>query len=176
MALPSAVSVGSLAFVIAAGVGLVAISAGATKQEPAANPATTPALTPGPTSTPPSPRQSTPVAPAQTLHERKDPPPDKRRNPPPAQPDAVPKVLVEVYNNSGVTGLAAQQAAALQSAGWSVAATDNWYGEIPANTVYYPPQLQEEAVQLAKVLGVQRLMPAVAPMQFDRLTVIFVSA
>ncbi len=107
--------------------------------------------------------------------QRKDPP-HNRKDPPPAQPDAVPKVLVEVYNNSGISGLAAQEAAVLQSAGWSVAATDNWYGNIPANTVYYPPQLQDEAVQLAKVLGVQRLMPAVAPMQFDRLTVILTTA
>lgn len=168
MALPSAVSLGSLAVIVAAGVGLVAISAGATKEEPAAGPPTSASPTASATSAVPSARPTTPVAPAQTLH--------KRKQSPPAQPDAVPKVLVEVYNNSGISGLAAQKAAALQSAGWIVAATDNWYGNIPANTVYYPPQLHDEAVQLAKVLGVERLMPAVAPMQFDRLTVIFTSS
>jgi hypothetical protein len=84
-------------------------------------------------------------------------------------------VLVEVYNNSGIGGLAAEKAALLEGAGWNVAATDNWYGNIPANTVYYPPHLRAAALRLAKTLGVQRLQPAVAPMQFDRLTVIYTS-
>jgi LytR cell envelope-related transcriptional attenuator len=90
-----------------------------------------------------------------------------------AHPDRTPQVLVEVYNNSGVTGLAAKRARLLEGAGWKVAATDNWYGDIPANTVYYPPRLHADARRLAKVLGILRLRPAVAPMQFDRLTVIF---
>ncbi len=222
--MPSAVTVGSLAFVIAAGVGLVAMTASASKEGSASAPpvpasahstaasptrtSTTTTLTaptrattltaptkttttptapartttptaPARTTTPPAPTRTTttpveptntttPVEPTQTQHKREDTKP--------TQPDAVPSVFVEVYNNSGITGLAAQQAAALQGAGWNVAATDNWYGNIPANTVYYPPQLHEEAVQLAEVLGVPRLIPAVAPMQFDRLTVIFVSA
>ena len=87
----------------------------------------------------------------------------------------MPDVLVAVYNNTGITGLAAQKAAVLEGAGWKVAATDNWYGSIPADTVYYPPQLHGAAVKLAKVLHITRLRPAVAPMQFDRLTVILSS-
>lgn len=87
----------------------------------------------------------------------------------------MPPVLVEVFNNSGVTGLAAAKAALLQGAGWNVAATDNWYGNIPANTVYYPAKLEADARKLAKTLHVTRLRPAVSPMRFDRLTVIFTS-
>jgi hypothetical protein len=91
------------------------------------------------------------------------------------RPDPVPKVFVEVYNNSGVTGLAADKAKILERAGWNVAATDNWYGNIPDNTVYYPAALHRQANRLAKVLQITRLRPAVSPMQFDRLTVIFTS-
>lgn len=170
MAMPSAVTVGSLGFVVAAGVGLVAISASASPDESATPPGTassTNAVQP-PVDRPTTAGLGSPTAPAQTRH--------KRKNIGHAKPDAVPKVLVEVYNNSGIPGLAAQKAAVLQGAGWNVAATDNWYGDIPANTVYYPPQLHDAAEKLAKVLGVQRLMPAVEPMQFDRLTVVFTAS
>ncbi len=85
----------------------------------------------------------------------------------------MPSVLVEVYNNSGISGLAAAKAAVLQDAGWNVAGTDNWYGNIAANTVYYPEELKVQAVKLAEELDISRLRPAISPMQFDRLTVIF---
>ena len=84
----------------------------------------------------------------------------------------MPDVLIEIYNNNGITGRAEQAAAILQGAGWNVSATDNWYGNIPADTVYYPPALHDDAVKLAKVLHIARLHAAVAPMKFDRLTVI----
>lgn len=161
MAVPSLVTVGSLALVVAAGAGLVNPAADAVRAAidgppqhsgRAENPANRAAA--GAVST----------APTRTLHPRA-----QRRS----HPDATPPVLVEVFNNSGITGLAAQRAAGLQAAGWNVAATGNWYGTIPANTVYYPPQLLPQARRLAHALGIQRLQPAVAPMQFDRLTVIF---
>ena len=81
---------------------------------------------------------------------------------------------VEVYNNSGISGLAGDTAATLQDSGWRVVATDNWYGEIPGSTVYYPSQLEAQAKLLARDVGISRLHPAVAPMSFDRLTVILV--
>jgi len=91
----------------------------------------------------------------------------------PAQPgDQDRDAYVEVYNNSALKDLAATTAAALQDAGWQVVGTDNWYGNIPSNTVYYPPKLKAQASQLAKDVGISRTHPAVAPMRFDRLTVI----
>lgn len=152
MALPSAVTLGSLAFVLAAGVGYVALSAASA--DPAA-----------PRAQVASPPVAAPVKPISV--------PDHSATTHPApKVDAVPDVLVVVFNNTGVSGLAEEKAAVLQGAGWSVAATDNWYGSIPADTVYYPPALHAAAVKLAKVLHISRLHTAVAPMPFDRLTVI----
>jgi hypothetical protein len=79
---------------------------------------------------------------------------------------------VEVYNNSGISGLAGRTSARASGAGWQVVGSDNWYGTIPASTVYYPARLQAEAKLLAKDLGIGRVKPAIAPMRFDRLTVI----
>lgn len=82
------------------------------------------------------------------------------------------KVYVEVYNNSGISGLAGSTAQQAQSAGWQVVGSDNWYGTIPSSTVYYPERLQRAAKLLAKDLGIRRVVPAVDPMRLDRLTVI----
>jgi LytR cell envelope-related transcriptional attenuator len=85
------------------------------------------------------------------------------------------KVYVEVYNNSGITGLAGSTAARASDAGWQVVGSDNWYGTIPASTVYYPQRLQAAAKVLALDLGIGRVMPAIEPMDLDRLTVILTS-
>lgn len=82
------------------------------------------------------------------------------------------KVYVEVYNNSGITGLAGRVGDRAGGIGWKVVGTDNWYGTIPATTVYYPPRLKSAARQLALDLGIKRTAPAVDPMRHDRLTVI----
>jgi hypothetical protein len=79
---------------------------------------------------------------------------------------------VVVFNNSGISGLAARAAEGLAGAGWNVVGSDNWYGTIPASTVYYPESFKPEAELLAKDLQIERLKPAVDPMQGDRLTVI----
>ena len=167
MALPSSVILASAGFVVAASAGLVVMASSA-----AAESTDTPA-------------GSSVVSQAVAVAgERKVRPPVQeprvagepaRGGSPGRRHDAVPKVFVEVYNNSGVSGLAATKARVLEGAGWNVAATDNWYGDIPATTVYYPPKLEAEAKRLAKLLDVTRLRPAVSPMRFDRLTVIFTS-
>lgn len=155
MALPSVVTLASMAFVVAAAAGYVVISTDGDDAVPASHdvvqhkPAVNAPTTSAPTHSPQN-------------HQPK--------------PDVVPNVLVVVFNNTSVTGLADQKAAVLRDAGWSVAATDNWYGNIPEDTVYYPPQLKAEAATLAKVLDITRLHPAVAPMQFDRLTVIIATS
>ena len=81
-------------------------------------------------------------------------------------------VYVEVYNNSGISGLAGSTSRRASGAGWNVVGSDNWYGTIPASTVYYPQRLHTAAKLLARDLGIERLRPAIAPMRFDRLTVI----
>ena len=82
------------------------------------------------------------------------------------------KVYVVVFNNSNVTGLAGQVAAKATQIGWQVVGSDNWYGTIPASTVYYPQRLEKAGKLLALDLGIQRTAPAVDPMRLDRLTVI----
>jgi len=81
-------------------------------------------------------------------------------------------VYVSVFNNSNITGLAAQTAERIGAVGWQVVGSDNWYGTIPATTVYYPQQLQRAAKTLALDLGIQRTAPAVDPMRRDRLPLI----
>ncbi|WP_151084368.1 LytR C-terminal domain-containing protein [Nocardioides cynanchi] len=82
------------------------------------------------------------------------------------------KVVVEVFNNSSISGLAGRVAGQVAHAGWQVVGSDNWYGTIPASTVYYPPRLKAAGHLLALDLGIRRTMPAVTPMRLDRLTVI----
>ena len=82
------------------------------------------------------------------------------------------KVFVEVYNNSGITGLASTVSEQVTGAGWQVVGTDNWYGTIPTNTVYFPPRLERAAKQLALDLGIDRTAAADGAMKLDRLTVI----
>ena len=99
--------------------------------------------------------------------------PPKPRHTEPAKPTVDrSKVVVEVFNNSGITGLAGTVAGRATNAGWQVVGSDNWYGTIPASTVYFPPKLAAAAHLLALDLGVHRVIPAVAPMRLDRLTVI----
>ena len=81
-------------------------------------------------------------------------------------------VYVSVFNNSNISGLAASTAARIGAVGWQVVGSDNWYGTIPATTIYYPARLEAAAKLLSKDLGVPRVMPAVDPMSRDRLTVI----
>jgi hypothetical protein len=63
-------------------------------------------------------------------------------------------------------------AAQASQIGWQVVGSDNWYGTIPASTVYYPQRLERAGKLLALDLGIQRTAPAVDPMRLDRLTVI----
>lgn len=101
------------------------------------------------------------------------PTPTATVKPKPLPPKVVPaETYVEVYNNSGISGLAGQVAGKAQGAGWNVVGSDNWYGTIEASTVYYPADLEPAAKQLARDLGIGRTKPAIAPMRLDRLTVI----
>jgi hypothetical protein len=82
------------------------------------------------------------------------------------------EVYVEVFNSSGIKGLAASTAQKATTVGWSVVGEDNWYGVIPTTTVYFPPRLKAAGKQLALDLGIKRTAPAVGEMKRDRLTII----
>ena len=93
--------------------------------------------------------------------------------PKPAKPEVDrSKVYVVVFNNSNESGLAGRVSADASRIGWQVVGSDNWYGTIPASTVYYPKRLARAGKLLALDLGIQRTAPAVDPMRPDRLTVI----
>ena len=113
------------------------------------------------------PAATTEPAPKQKLPTKK-PEPIRKRKPPVERS----KVYVEVYNNSGITGLAGRVAGQAAAAGWQVVGSDNWYGTIPGSTVYYPQRLKAAAKVLALDLGIRRVVPAIDPMRLDRLTVI----
>ncbi|WP_246210569.1 LytR C-terminal domain-containing protein [Nocardioides piscis] len=116
---------------------------------------TTAASTPSPTPT----TAAAPLAPTRTAK----PKPVVKRG----------EVYVEVFNNTGIKGLAASTAAKATQVGWQVVGEDNWVGVIPTSTVYYPERLKAAGKQLALDLGIDRTAPAVPPaMDMDRLTVI----
>jgi len=148
---PSPVVMLSIIAVVMAGIAFVATRS----DEPTERKVTTVAQDPGSTEETPG---STPTT-EKTKKPRK--PPIKRG-----------ETYVIVFNNSGITGLAGRVAGEASDAGWNVVGSDNWYGTIPANTVYYPKALKAEAEQLALDLGIPRTARAVDPMQLDRLTVI----
>lgn len=91
---------------------------------------------------------------------------------PTAKPVIRKKVLVEIFNNSRVHGLAATVAQQASTVGWNVVGADNWYGSVPASTVYFPAKLKAAGKQLALDLGIKRTARASDPMKMDRLTVI----
>ncbi len=82
------------------------------------------------------------------------------------------RIYVEVFNNTGIQGLAGRAAERAIGAGWQVVGSDNWVGTVPASTVYFPKRLKPAAHALALDLGIKRVQPAVGSMQLDRLTVV----
>lgn len=115
-----------------------------------------------------SPQKPTPTAAAPTT--TVSPTPTRTPRPKPAVRRG--QVYVEVYNNSNIKGLAGKTGGRAQNVGWNVVGTDNWYGTVDTSTVYYGPRLKAAGALLAKDLGITKVKPAVAPMRFDRLTVI----
>ncbi|GAA3668977.1 hypothetical protein GCM10022237_31100 [Nocardioides ginsengisoli] len=93
-------------------------------------------------------------------------PSDGTSDRPSAEAKPTPKPVVRadhavvVFNNTRITGLASRVADRVKQAGWRVAAADNWYGTVPATTVYFPKGKKAVAEQLALDLGVARVLPA----------------
>ena len=88
-----------------------------------------------------------------------------------AQP--VPQIPVYVFNQTTITGLAAETATSFESAGWNVVGVDNWIGRVPSDTVYFYPGDRAAAERLSKDFPeFSRVWPASAPMPAGALTVI----
>lgn len=85
----------------------------------------------------------------------------------------VPQLPVYVFNQTTISGLAAQTASELSAGGWNVAGYDNWRGSVPEDTVYYYPGRRNAAVRLARQFPyIGRVWPATSPMPGGALTVI----
>jgi hypothetical protein len=157
---PSPVVMLSILAIAMAGIAYVATRS----PEPTERQVTTVAREAAPTPTPtPSPtlRPST-AKPLEREKPKKPPKPEFNRA----------TTYVEVYNNSGITGLAGQYAGTAASIGWQVVGSDNWYGTVPTSTVYFPSRLEDAARALALDLGIGRVSPSIDPMRLDRLTVV----
>lgn len=116
---------------------------------------------------------SQPSVPEQTMPTAKPEKIEKKKPKPKPDPVERGKVYVEVYNNSGITGLAGRYADRAAGIGWRVVGEDNWYGNVPASTVYFPAKLERAGRQLALDLGIGRVKVAIdGAMKADRLTVI----
>jgi hypothetical protein len=89
----------------------------------------------------------------------------------------VPQIPVYVFNQTTVTGLAAETAADLEADGWNVVGVDNWIGTVPQDTVYFYPGDRAAADRLSHDFpGISRVWPASAPMPQGALTVILADA
>lgn len=95
--------------------------------------------------------------------------PDKK---PEKKPVKRGQVFVEVFNNTGIQGLAAGVAEQVTTIGWKVVGTDNWLGTVETTTVYYPKRLKEAGKLLALDLGIDKTALAVGAMKGDRLTLV----
>ena len=177
--MPSIVALASVAVIVVA---MVAFFAGGSGEEPAPEPQAqnaprsaeeaTPAAEPAGKKADRNAGNAERKAKKREADRRKDRRHRPRTEPRDAPDPEAPDVYVEVYNNTTISGLAASTAAQLQDGGWQVVGVDNWRGDIPSSTVYYPAGMEDEADQLADTLGFSRVRGAVAPMKFDRLTVI----
>ena len=96
----------------------------------------------------------------------------KKRPKPKPKPVERSEVYAEVYNNSNITGLAGTTRRAMSGLGWQVVTTDNWYGTIPASTVYYPARLERCGRAARTTSASSGCSPPIAPMSLDRLTVV----
>ncbi|RLV55040.1 LytR family transcriptional regulator [Aeromicrobium phragmitis] len=95
------------------------------------------------------------------------------------QPETAPVARtlgVMVLNATRITGLAAQTSGTVSNAGWTVVGSGNARGSYPGDTIYYPAGGYEQAQLLAADLGIGRLMPNLADMPSNRLTVVLTSA
>lgn len=83
------------------------------------------------------------------------------------------RASVIVLNQTGVAGLAARVKERLEAGGWTVTGIDDFRGNVPATTVYYPRGLQAAARALmAQFPEIGRIRPAFSGISTTQLTVI----
>jgi hypothetical protein len=87
----------------------------------------------------------------------------------------VPQIPVYVFNQTSISGLAAETASSLEASGWNIAGVDNWIGTVPEDTVYFYPGDRAAAERLSQSSGINRVWPASAPMPAGALTIILAS-
>lgn len=121
--------------------------------------------TPTASATTPEPVETTETSPSPT------PKPTQKKTEKP-EPEVGRDAPVSVLNNTTIRGLASTYSAKVRAAGWADVAVGNWRGSIDGNTVYFPPALQAQGALLGADLGIGRILPSVAPMRMDRLTII----
>lgn len=136
----------------------------------------------GPTATTSAPSVSPTAPPSDSASPTKQPTKEPTTEPtkePTKKPDKeptsepVPSIGVYVFNQTGITGLAAETAAELEAAGWDVVGVDNWIGFVPEDTVYYYEGGKAAAERLSNDFpGIARVWPASSPMPGNALTVI----
>jgi hypothetical protein len=98
---------------------------------------------------------------------------DGDKNNGPNSTGPVPQVPVYVFNQTPITGLAAETGANLEASGWNIVGVDNWVGTVPEDTVYFYPGDRAAAERLSRDFpDIARVWPASAPMPEGALTVI----
>ena len=91
----------------------------------------------------------------------------------PSPTPTVEKVPVIVLNQTGISGLAAKFQKELEAAGWTVSGIDDFVGNVPATTVYFPPDMRPAAKLLMREFPVVgRIRPAFSGISTTQLTVI----
>lgn len=101
------------------------------------------------------------------------PTPTPSPTPTPTPTPRVEKVPVVVLNQTTRAGLAAQFQIKLEAGGWTVSGIDDFRGNVPATTVYFPPGLRAAAKALmAQFPQVGRIRPAFSGISTTQLTVI----
>ncbi|MEV7398676.1 LytR C-terminal domain-containing protein [Aeromicrobium sp. NPDC092404] len=128
----------------------------------------TPVATPSPSATTPS--QTPSPDPTKTTETTPSPSPEPTKTT--EEPEANRDAGVSVLNNTTIQGLAATYSVKVRQAGWTDVRVGNWRGSIAGNTIYFPPQLAEQARLLGDDLDIGRILPSFAPMRTDRLTII----
>ncbi|MFC3454617.1 LytR C-terminal domain-containing protein [Amycolatopsis speibonae] len=156
--------------VIAAVIGGITLTSGGGDSDTATPPGTTPTTSDGatpPSSEPPGtpPASSPPAssAPPSSAPASSAPPgsqpgqPGQTGQPGPGQPGGDQQashkwVMVRVFNNSTIQGLAEQAAKDFRASGWNVSEVKGYPGRLPETVAYYRPGTDEEAAAKALAL------------------------